>query len=166
MRVLSIDLGAPDWRQLTRQPNIRFGTWDTVKRLSVPWVLGALSQLREGFPIDHLADVRFWPELRKGSVPGSRVGWHRDITRQNGLHRLYSFGAGSITEFADTDPLLFEGACVEYGTELHRARPATYTGPRLLLRITQPHDKCAINVVGIPICHHRPDMSIDRLDDL
>lgn len=154
MRILRIDLGPVPWDQLLQQPNIRFGTWELVRKLSVPWVVESLEKLREGFPADHHCDVRFWPHLEAGKVPGTKIGWHQDLTRKGGIHRLYSCGAGSITEFAESAAISGEGCAVEYDLDVHRARPATYSGPRLLLRITQPPIACPKNVIGLPSWHH------------
>lgn len=155
MRILQLDLGPVPWSDLGNQPNLRFCDWRTVGQLSIPWVVSSLETMAANFPGEYRLDVRFWPELRAGFVPGAKVGWHVDITRLGGVHRLYTIGAGSRTEFRNSGQVPEEGLVVEYGTEEHRAREATYDGPRLMLRVTQPDERRAINQVGIPTWQHR-----------
>lgn len=154
MKILQIEIDMPDWTALKLQPNIRFGNWQLIQQQSVPWVITALQRLREGFPPDHVCDVRFWPNLQIGQVPGVKIGWHKDLTREGGYHRLYSCGAGSITEFYGDIIIPAENRCVEYSLDIHRARPAMYSGPRVLLRVTQPPKKSPRNVIGLPSWHH------------
>jgi hypothetical protein len=141
-------IGPPPWDALVGQRCIRFACWKAVVEIAKPWVLETLLRMREDFPSDHLVDIRYWPTLERGFVPGAKVGPHRDITRVKGRHRLYVAGAGSLPLFEPYREVR-EGETLDYSTELHSAQPATYTGPRLLLRLTQP-DSLPLNRVTKP----------------
>lgn len=146
-------VGPPPWADLAGHPCIRFACWEAVCAVSHPWIVRTLTDLRADFPADHLIDVRVWPWLPVGAVPGSTVGKHRDITRPGGRHRLCVIGAGSVPWFED-GRVVTEGVPTDYSTELHEAGPALYAGPRLMLRLTQPGCR-PLNKITAPY-HHTP----------
>lgn len=135
------ELGPPPWSELAGHPCLKYATWAAVRRTCIPWVRDAVQAMSATLPVGQvLIDVRYWPHLDVGQIPGV-PGWHYDCHNRAGAsadeHRLYFSGAGCRTRFRpDVQPP--ENWVVAYSHDAeHEITPAMLSGPRLLIRCSR-----------------------------
>lgn len=139
-------LGSPPWADFTGARSMKFVSAGFALRNSPSWVETALCAMG---PLNGLVDVKYWPILKVGETP-ALPHWHYDCYESgvSGAGRevemaLYVCGAGSRTRFMvdGAEWAVPEGQIVHYTSrDLHRAAPAEFDGPRLLVRVAWGYD--------------------------
>ena len=141
----------PPWDRLATQLSCKYSSLEFALSIcSCQW-LDSLLQ-RVSLP-NSLIDLKYWPWLNVGDIPGL-PNWHYDCFLEQreehpAIHRLIFWGAGSCTEFRDYS--IHEGTLYEYDhNSEHRPKPALYNGPRLLIRSSLVSGIKPINQTMIP----------------
>jgi hypothetical protein len=143
--VLLAEVGPPPWAEIEGQRSCKYASIACAHAIALPWVRSLVDRMIGTLPSADriLVDVRWWPDLRPGDLPGL-PDWHFDCYNDPDApqsageeHRLYFAGAGCRTMFwPDLRPP--EGWILGYPhTAKHRVMPATVAGPRLLVRVSQ-----------------------------
>lgn len=129
--------GTPPWAEFTRLPCVRYASVSfAAGSVGSDWVVRLIHRMAQD--LEHpLVDVRYWPHLCVGDVPG-KDNWHYDDLRVGGgRHRLFWYGADSPTRFW-CDMEAPEGWVIDYNdTHLHRAQAARIAGARIFLRVSE-----------------------------
>ena len=126
------------------QRKLKYWPVEAARAVVCPPIVPLLDQMLTFVENANFVDVKWWPLLRAGELP-ALPAWHCDVYAAvddprgaDVQHALWFSGAGSRTEFRDG--IAAENTIWLYGHGYageHRPTPATFDGPRLLVRVTR-----------------------------